>query len=211
MQDRRGAPQGRTAVFSSGLSLGCPAGQFEEGGMDVLKGITFLLTILGALGAGILTVAGGADGVWKHEGVARVDCPKELVFEVLTEPDLRKAWVEGLVSSKSSSGQDLEKGATLEETYVLDGATERRSMKVVAYQVGERFAFEASTTDGGRVEFDYRLRPNMGTGKTRIDYTCTVEYSSWWATILEPILGHFELERIEAEFERLAVEAADRM
>ncbi len=170
--------------------------------MDTVKSLGMILSILLSITAGLLTMAGGGDGLWKHTGIVTVSAPPDVVFEWLTNPERRKTWIEGMTESRSSSPGRLEKGSRLEETLRLDGKLQVRTVEITEFEEGTVFAY-TTTVEGAVVELRYLVGNNMSGRKSRIDYTCSVQFPGVLARVIEPILGHGELGRMEADFARL--------
>lgn len=170
--------------------------------MEILK-ILLVFTVLGALlVAGILTVAGGGDGVWQHEGLRTVPAPNVRVFELLTDPDQRELWVEGLVDSRLESGRYVEQGSRLHETLEIDGVRRQRVLEAALCDEPKSLTWR-SVEDGVAIEISYRMAAHLTGKQTKLETTCKATFPGWWARIGEPLLGGALLERFESDLDRL--------
>ncbi|TDJ79878.1 MAG: SRPBCC family protein [Planctomycetota bacterium] len=170
--------------------------------MEFFKSLSLILGVLSFFAAALLTLAGGGDGLWEHEGLMRVNRSKERVFEVLTTPELRKQWIEGLVESKVVPDGELDADSRLEEVIMVDGVRRTRILVVTDYERDSHVAFRY--TDGDvEVEMRYEFRLYHGSGKCTVAFMCEAQYPGLPPKVIEPILGHMRLSRIEADLERL--------
>lgn len=175
--------------------------------MDTIKSLAVLLSILTVILGAVLSVAGGADGLWEHEGVVNVSAPPDRTFEYLTDPKLRTEWILGLETSEASPAGWLKPGSTLTEQLVTDGERRTRVLEVTEYEAGSVFAYRTSE-DGVEIEMRYVTSVFQTGRKTKVDYTCSAQYPGFGAKVLEPILGHRRLSGLKANFERLSEQAA---
>lgn len=174
--------------------------------MDLLKPLALIVSTLLVLATALLTVIGGADGRWEHEGLVKVQAPPDRVFEYLTDPEMRMRWVGGLVDSEADPVGRVDEDSCLRETIEVDGQRGNRVLEVTDFQAGSVFAYR--TSEGGvDIEMRFTIGAHLSGKRSRIDYHCTAQYPGWKAKVIEPILGHARLSEIEADFERLAAAA----
>jgi uncharacterized protein YndB with AHSA1/START domain len=172
------------------------------GRLDTLKALAFFLMIPLLVSVGLLLIAGKGDGEFRQEGITRIDQPKDLVFEWLSEPEHRKEWVEGLFSSRLH-GTQVEAGAKLDE--VLADGSNRSNVKVEVLTADYGELLVLRFTEPGRVvEVRYALAPHLSTRRTRIDLTVSGQLDGWWAGLMEPVLAGRILDRVEEDLARLA-------
>ncbi|MEW6072219.1 MAG: SRPBCC family protein [Planctomycetota bacterium] len=175
--------------------------------MDIVKPLGLILSVLLALAAGVLTIGGGGDGLWEHDGVVQVAAPREAVFEWLTDPDRRQEWVVGLVDSRVDPPGRLKKGSRLLETIEVDGERRERIVEITDLEAGSVFAYRTSE-DGVEIAMRCKVAAQFTGGRSRIDYTCRAQFPGWLAKVIEPILGHQRRSRMEESFARLKAKAA---
>ncbi len=168
--------------------------------MDALKALAALLGLGAAACAVLLALAGGGDGRWEHDGVLVINRPKAMVYEWLTEGDLREQWVPNV--EKSREPDELEKGARIEETLVIDGRRVERSLEITEHELEELVAFKWREGDD-EMSLQVRLSAHTTGKRTRVEYTCTAQYAAWWAIVLEPVLGWSTNDELEASFDAL--------
>ena len=123
--------------------------------MDGFKNILLMLTIVVVATVGVLLVAGGGDGTFEHKGLARVEHPKEEVFEWLLDPALRVQYLKGLSSSKADMHR-VEKGAHLVEIVGEGQDRHERRIEVLEAEAGSTVAMRI-TEPGRTLEVHYRL------------------------------------------------------
>ena len=169
--------------------------------MDTLKSIAFVLMIPLLATAALLLIAGGGDGVFEEKGIARVDQPKDLVFEWLSEPQHRTKWVHELTSSKTAS-RSVEKGSKLAEVVGYGSKSSKVEVEVLEAEYGELLALRL-TEPGRVVEIRYQLSPHQSARRTRIDVTTSGKLDGWWRKLLEPILAGRITERVDEDLVRL--------
>ena len=156
--------------------------------MDTLKGIAVFLMIPLFATIGLLLIAGGGDGEFTGTSIARVEQPKDLVFEWLGQPDLRERWVEGLSESKGSGARDVEVGQKMTETVGLGADQRRVTVEVLEAEYGEQLTLRF-TEPGRTMDVSYKLSPNQSAKRTRVDVTVTGKLDGWWPRLIEPILA----------------------
>jgi uncharacterized protein YndB with AHSA1/START domain len=176
--------------------------------MELIKSFGLILSVLLAVAAAIVTISGGGDGLWEHDGVVKLSQPRDRVFEWLTDPEKRQEWVVGLVDSRSEPSGWLKEGSRLLETLEVDGERLKRTLEVTELENGSVFAY--GTTEGDvEVEMRYKFSVHLSGANTRIDYTCRAQYPGWLAKVIEPMLGQRRLSRMKEGFERLEERMAD--
>lgn len=169
--------------------------------MDGFKNILLMLTIVLVATVGVLLVAGGGDGTFEHKGLARVEHPKEEVFEWLLDPTLRVQYLKGLSSSKADMHR-VEKGAHLLEVVGKGSSTFERRIEVLEAEAGEVVALRI-TEPGRTIEVHYKLSPNQSGKRTRVDYVLSGHFDAWWARVLEPFLTSRAIDEVEADLHSL--------
>ena len=151
---------------------------------------------------GLLTLAGGGDGLWDGEGRIRVNRSRARAFECFVTPELRKQWIEGLVESKVVPDGDLTADSRLEEIIMVDGVRQSRVLQITEFELDSHVAFHYS--DGEvEVQMRYEFRLFRGSGKCTVAYMCEAQYPGLPAKVIEPILGYMRRTVIEADLERL--------
>jgi carbon monoxide dehydrogenase subunit G len=175
--------------------------------MELLKSLGLIGSVLLAVAAAIVTISGGGDGLWEHDGVVKISAPRDEVFHWLTNPEKRQEWVVGLVDSKADPPGWLKEGSRLIETVEVDGERRKRILEITEHEVDSIFAYRTSE-DGVDVVMRYAVGVHLSGARTRIDYTCQAQFPGWLAKVIEPILGHRRLSRMKQGFERLSTQLA---
>ena len=170
--------------------------------MESLKSLGILFSILIALVAGVLTVAGGGDGLWEHEGLIQIRAPRSRVFQLLSDPEMRKEWVPNLVDSKAEPSGWLKQGSRLFEVVEVDGERHERILEITEFKEGSVFAYR-TTEEGVEVELRYEVSDFLSGKRSQIKYTCRAQFPGRVAVVIEPILGHRRLSRMKVSFGRL--------
>lgn len=176
--------------------------------METIKSLGLILSVLLALAAAIVTVSGGGDGLWEHDGIVKISAPREQVFEWLTDPEKRQKWVVGLVDSKADRPGWLKEGSRVRETIEVDGERRERILEVTEFEHGSHFAYR-TTENGVEITMRYAVGVHLSGARTRIDYTCLAQYPGMLARVIEPILGQRRLSRMQEGFDRLAERVAE--
>ncbi len=169
--------------------------------MDTLKSLALLLALVAIATVTILLVASGADGKFEHTGLARVEAPREDVFEWLSQPERRAAWGADVVSSKMDT-LDVEVGSKLTEVLGGPAGQRTRKLEVLEVQFGTRYAVRISEP-GRTFDVQFRLSANQSAKRTRVDFQITGRFDAWWARVLEPFLTARLVKEIEADLARL--------
>jgi hypothetical protein len=157
--------------------------------MDFFKSLSLILGLLSGFSAILLTIAGGGDGLWEHEGMIRVQRSKARAFEVMTKPEFRMKWIEGLVESKVVPGKELDEDSSLVEVIMVDGVRQTRTLEVVAFESDSLVTFKYMDGDVA-VEMHYGFKLFRSSGKATVTYACDAQYPGTAAKVIEPILGH---------------------
>lgn len=176
--------------------------------MEFFKSLSLVLGVLSFFAAALLTLAGGGDGLWEHEGLIRIHRSRERAFECLVTPELRKQWIEGLIESKVVPDGALSADSRLEEVIMVDGVRQTRVLQVTEFELDSHVAFQYSDGDV-EVRMRYEFRLYRGSGKCTVAYTCEAQYPGLPPKVIEPILGHMRLSVIEANLERLKTTAEE--
>ena len=172
--------------------------------MDLFKSLSLVLGVLSGFSAILLTIAGGGDGLWEHDGLMRIQRSKQRAFEVVTQPELRKKWIGGLIESKVVPGDELDGESSLQETLMIDGVRQTRTLKVVAFEQDSYVTFQYMDGDVA-VEMHYEFRLFRSSGKCTVSYAVEAQFPGTPAKVIEPILGHVRQGVLEEDLERLKV------
>ena len=172
--------------------------------MDFFKSLSLVLGVLSGFSAILLTIAGGGDGLWEHDGQIRLERSRTRAFEVLTKPEFRKKWVEGLVESKIAPGDELNGESRLEEVVTVDGVRQTRTLKVTAFEQDSYVTFQYMAGDVA-VEIHYEVRLFRSSGKSILNYAIEAQFPGNAAKVIEPILGHMQQGLLETDLERFKV------
>lgn len=171
--------------------------------MEFLKNtlVVLMVPLLGTVG--LLLAAGGGDGVFENAGIARINHPRDLVFEWLTLPEHRTKWVPGLESCKTED-LHVEPGTTFREIVKGEnGSRVERTVEVVTADYGELVVLRF-TEPGRVVSVEYKLSVHQSARKTRIDLTTSGSLEGWWAKLTEAFASSDIQEAAEAELDILA-------
>lgn len=171
--------------------------------MEKLKSLAFIATFLLIVGSVILTMIGGGDGVWELRGLQVVQRSHEHVFALLTEPQRRKGWVDGLAESTLEPAEDMAKGSRLREVLFVGGDRRERVLEITEYEPGTLLAFRV-IDDGAELDARYELQNHETGEQSRIDYQYKVRFPGFLGRVLEPIRGQRLRSSIHADLERLA-------
>ena len=131
---------------------------------------------------------------------------REAIWPYLEEPDKIKQWMEGVVDDRQTSEGPVGVGSTFE----MDIKEGRRVVtyqgKITAYEKHHLMGLEMVGGCGKTpmtMHVQYRLH-DAGTGRTRIDYECTVEAKGFLMKLMAPLFKIMSRSMLKKFFRNLA-------
>lgn len=132
-----------------------------------------------------LTLA-ACDGKGSDSGSVDVGKPAATVFKYLTQLELRKQWVGGLVEAEQLTPGDLHVGSRIHEVKQVGGQRMDMQAEVVGLDPDHGLTLHV-TSDGFDMVFQYRLE-EAGSGLTHLSYQADMAFSAFMPKLMAAFL-----------------------
>ena len=137
-----------------------------------------------------------------------INASPETVFRYIDEEDKIKLWIPELVANEFPHGKPKENpvGTKFIQKLKEGGRVRSYEGEVTAYEKNRALSIRLGNK-GFTVDVDYRVEP-QGSG-SRLDFTCKVQYKSWFFGLMGKLFSGFMVKVANKQMDQLK-EAAEQ-